>query len=52
MTPVLKKKEQAEAENKDSDEKKKEFQGQLTQLEAKFSLDKVIKQLFFVKTNI
>jgi hypothetical protein len=36
MTPVLKKKEEAEAE-----EKKKEFEGQLTQLEAMFTLDKV-----------
>ncbi|CAF4548650.1 unnamed protein product, partial [Rotaria sp. Silwood2] len=49
MTPVLKTKEKAEAEeNKDNqiqgidtNEKKKEFEGQLTQLEAIFTLDKI-----------
>lgn len=49
MTPVLKTKEKVKAEeNKDKKivkqdtiEKKKEFEGQLTQLEAIFTLDKV-----------
>ncbi|CAF0895845.1 unnamed protein product [Rotaria sp. Silwood1] len=49
MTPVIKTKEKAEAEenkdkqiqNKDTTEKKKEFEGQLTQLEATFTLDKI-----------
>ena len=45
MTPVKKTKEKAEAEEqgetKDEPEKKKEFEGQLTQLEATFTLDKV-----------
>lgn len=44
MTPVKKNLEKAEAEenaNKDPEEKKKEFEGQLTQLEATFSLDNV-----------
>jgi len=44
MTPVLKTKEKVEAEenkDKEPEEKKNEFEGQLTQLEATFTLDKV-----------
>jgi hypothetical protein len=51
MTPVQKTKEKVEAEEnteeqliakKDAEEKKKEFEGQLTQLEAVFTLEKVM----------
>ncbi|CAF3586652.1 unnamed protein product [Adineta steineri] len=45
MTPVKKTKEKVEAEEqpekKDTEEKKKESEGQLTQLEATFTLDKI-----------
>jgi hypothetical protein len=51
MTPVKKDKEKAEAEeeqtkNQDTEVKKKEFEGQLTQLEAMFTLDKVTNLIF------
>jgi len=43
MTPVKKTLEKAEAEENPQEEKKKhDFEGQLTQLEATFTLDKVI----------
>jgi len=52
MTPVKKDKEKAEAEeqtkNQDTEVKKKEFEGQLTQLEAMFTLDKVTHLIFFL----
>jgi hypothetical protein len=54
MTPVLKTKEKAEAEenaNKEpTEETKKEFEGQLTQLEATFKLNKVTR--IFLRGNI
>lgn len=57
MTPVKKTLEKVEAEeNPDespeekTEEKKTKFEGQLTQLEATFTLDKV-KQKFFIKVD-
>lgn len=57
MTPVKKTLEKVEAEeNSDespeekTEEKKTKFEGQLTQLEATFTLDKV-KQKFFIKVD-
>ena len=56
MTPVIKTKEKVEAEQqhverieeKDNNKSIREFEGQLTQLEASFTLDKVIP-IFFSK---
>ena len=49
MTPVKKTKEKVEAEEQqespDAVEEKKQFEGQLTQLEAMFTLDKVKTEL-------
>ena len=49
MTPVKKTLEQAEAEEDGQtkiEEKKKDVEGQLTQLEATFTLDKVIIYIY------
>jgi hypothetical protein len=54
MTPVKKTLEKADAEENSGErieEKKKDFEGQLTQLEATFTLDKVMIEIIRKKKN-